>query len=148
MGDNCKSVMVILVAAQTQILTSQSKAHFYINIFHPGTLQLQPWTMLLQPSSPANIPGSSFVDALLSLPHVCQGPKKKNQSSGETQLQQEVAPPGGGVSALFRDHKGADFPNCVGIFFFLLPLSKKVVQAKQMNVGDVLCCFFCFFKKQ
>lgn len=111
-GDNCRSVMVILVAAQTQILTSQSKAHFYINIFHPGSLQLQPWTMLLQPSSPANIPGSSFVDALLSLPHVCQGPKKNKQIKA---VEQEVAPPGGGVSALFRDHKGADFPNCVGI---------------------------------
>lgn len=116
-GDNCKSVMVILVAAQTQILTSQSKVHFYINIFHPGTLQLQPWTMLLQPSSPANIPGSSFVDALLSLPQ--RAKKIKNKSSGEPQL--EVAPPGGGVSALFRDHKGADFPNCVGILFFFAP---------------------------
>lgn len=142
-GDTCKSVVVILVAARTQSLTSQSKAHFFINIFHPGTFrQLQPWTMLLQPSSPANIPGSSFVDALLSLPHVCQGPKK-NQSSGEPQLQQEVAPPGGGVGALFRDHKGADFPNCVGIIFSC----SRFLKSGASETNERWRCFVLFLKK-
>lgn len=148
MGDNCKSVMVILVAAQTQILTSQSKAHFYINIFHPGTLRLQPWTMLLQPSSPANIPGSSFVDALLSLPRVCQGAKKKIKAVVSPSCSRRWRHLGEVSAPFFEITKGLIFQTVWGLFCFCSRFLKSGASETNERWRCFVLFLLVFLKKQ